>query len=227
MDDFSSSDQILYTAQNHKYPLYIMAIFSIISIFAIVFMFFWFHMDYGISFFFLILMLYVANRRNFPYLINFFVNKIYLTSDGLLIKKNKECTRIKFEEIHFIKQENRGEETNFRTYLIIKLSNEEEIFCTNVANFKELVEKIKKVYPPFDYDDCFKEDVKEEIKVLKSSLQVLAILTVGFGIKLFGFSFYMNKYFWGICIIVLILMLFYIVPLIKKLNKVKSYSENQ
>lgn len=221
MDNSISENEILYTAKNHKYPVYIMIVLFVISLVgAILMTIFWFHMEYKIGFFAFVFMFATVSYRNFFFWINFFTDKLFITSDGILMKQNKEFKKIKFEEIQFVKQENRAESTNFKTYTIIKLKNSEEIFCMNIANFKEFIEEIKKIYPSFDSEDCFKEDIDEEVKMVKSSLFALATLLVCFGLRQFGLYFFLNKVFWIICTpIVILLVIFVVIPMHKKLNK--------
>lgn len=229
MNSLFYDNEIFYKTQNHRYSIYLMIILFLVSLISAILMtIFWFHLEYKFGFFAFAFMFIAGARRNFPYFIDYFTNKLFITSNGILIKKNKDYKKIPFEEIQFIKQENRGEETNFKTCIIINMKNEEEVFCNNILDFKKFIDEIKKIYPSFDCDDCFKEDLDKEIQAIKSSLGMLATILLCFAIRQFGINFFMNKVFWMICIPIVIIIVGSLLPTLKKIkDKKRELNENQ
>lgn len=218
-------NNILYTAQNDKSLVYGMTIFLIILtvISPIVIIFLYPNaedMNYKLGLIVFVLMFFLVLVSAFFLERRFYKDRIYITSNGILIKQNKFFKSINFGDIELIKQEV-VIQTRYtaRTNLIIQLKNEETITCMNIAKFEEFIGEIKKIYPSFDDMKCLKTNIESKLNDLKTLLILIIVSMLGFGLKDLGHHFYLNQRFWIFYTLPTIFIIICFIPYYIKLKK--------
>lgn len=213
-------NNILYTAQNDKTVIYTIKVYLIISILiSTLLTIMYFNMNYklGLYVFVCIFILFSACALFFES--RFFTDRLFITSNGILIKQNKEYRSINFKDLNLINQE-RIKMNRFDTMkTIIKLNNNEKIECMNIENFEDFIGEVKKIYPSLNYEECLKIDIDSELNNLKNNITTLIFAIIIGGMKFWGAKFLLSQPFWMLLALPIVIIVVSYLPYYKKLKK--------
>lgn len=213
-------ENILYKAQNDRTVIYTITILLIIlAVMALLLTIFYFGKNYMLGLFVFIYMAALITVGAFYLEPRFHTDRLFINSEGIFIKQNKEYRSIKFEEISNITRERVKGSSYSRMSLIIQKKTGEIIECMSIENFEYFIKIIKQLYPSFNDTECLKLDISSELNNLKSNFGAIILLSICAGLKIWGIKFCINKNFWIFDVLPSILLIIAYIPKYTKLKK--------
>lgn len=220
MTNSISEANILYTAQNDKTVIYTIKVYLIISILiSTLLTIFYFNMDYKLGLYVFIYIFILFSVCALFWNSRFFTDRLFIASDRILIKQNKNYKNINFEDIILINQQRIKTSRYDRMKVIIHLKNGEKIECMNIENFEGFIGEIKKICPSFNDKQCLKMDVDSELNNLKNNIITLIFAIIIGGMKFWRAKFLLSQPFWMFVALPITIIIVSYIPYYIKLKK--------